>query len=79
MHQRRGRPGFLEESLSGGRHSGHARQHGFECDQSMERGIVATKDDAHATLAQHRQDSVGPQPADLVAPLGRRQAPGHFV
>ena len=75
---RRRRPCLPEKPFFGGAGRGQPRQHRFERDQALERGVFGPEDDAHAAAAKDAEDAIRTQPADLVGLLRRREEVGQF-
>ena len=55
---------------------GQVRQHGLDRDLAAKRGVLAEKDHAHAAVAEHLEDAIITEPAQLFLRLRRRQEVG---
>ncbi len=69
-------PGLAEETFPGLGVTGHGWQHGLDGHQPGQLRIFRLEDDAHAAVSQHGQHPVGPQPAQFIGRLSRRQQRG---
>ena len=59
--------------------SGPGGEHDLQGDGALELQVLAMKDDAHASLAQDLQDSIGAKPPHLARSLGRRENGGNLI
>ncbi len=70
---RRGGLGFAQESLLGDGGNTEPGEHRLERDRPLEQRVFGLEDHAHAAAAQHLEDAIGAEPADLVVGLRRRE------